>query len=158
MLTSINCVLGYSYVFWITVLFMPGPLVLSSFASRSALIYSSRWICLISNDWKPLISSYTIFMYFDSPKSLVWYFPCTWLVTNRESLFSCILVSPSCWANLIPANKVSYSVWLLLAWKFKHNDYSSSNSSGPSKTKSAPLPLRLDDLYTNKTKRKGDLC
>lgn len=70
-ITSSTFMLEASKVSWITVLFSPGPLVLANRANKSALVFSSLGIYVISSFVKPLANYRACCRYLRSGVSFV---------------------------------------------------------------------------------------
>ena len=84
-------------------------LVLANLESKSARLFSSLGMCLISNLERPSRLSLTLARYLCNNGSLAWYSPFIWDTTNWESEHKVIVVAPSSFAARIPAKQASYS-------------------------------------------------
>ena len=84
--------------------------VLVSLDNKSALLFSERGTCLISNLENPTKFSLTKARYFCINGSFAWESPLIWDTTNCESEHSVTVVAPNSLATLIPARHASYSL------------------------------------------------
>ena len=138
-----------------TVLYLPPLPELASFASKSARAFCSLGTRTNSNTAKVSFRVFTYSRYTTIWGSLSWYSPVTCPVTSRESRFANKPLAPISLASNIPAIKVSYSAWLLLALKANQSACSISNPLSPSRMTLAPLPCWLEDPSTERTHLKS---
>ena len=145
---------GAFKVSWITDLCRPPFTELANLAKRLAREFCFRGTCINSNSAKLPFNVITYLRYEANYGSLAWYSSETCLLTSSESLFTNKFRAPNSYASSIPAFKVSYSTWLLLALNANFKDCSIIKPLGPSRMIPALLPCWLEDPSTDRIHRK----